>query len=216
MKKLYKILIKQQQQIINNMKVLHEFKQKIGSGDSEKEYTIKLKDISRRDRANLSVVYNAEYGKALARGLAPHSVLRKSAINSGGLLANSDIERAEELYRSVMAKLNEKTALLVDKEYDKAEALNKEIESLWAEYQEYEKPANLLYSRSAEFEAEKNAVMWVVLSSTYIEDGEGSGEAFPGGTDESRLNYYYECAEAERELETKVFDKSYSCFHPSV
>lgn len=198
------------------MKVLHEFKQKIGSGDSEKEYTVKLKDISRRDKANLAVVYNAEYGKALSKGLAPNSTLRKRVLDGGGLLTKSEIEKSEELYRSVISKLNEKTSLTAEGKTEEANSLNTEIEDLWAEYQEYEKPANILYSRSAEFEAEKNSVMWAIFTLTYINKDEVDREVFPGATHDSKLNYYYECLDQEKELEIDIFDKAYACFAQAI
>lgn len=196
------------------MKILHEFTQKVGT-ENVKEYTIKLKDLSRRERENFEVVYNAEYGKALAKGLAPHSTLRKSAIDAGGLLAKQDIERADELYRAVIEKSNEKQLKILNGETDFSE-IDDEIQKLWEEYQEYEKPATLLYFRSAEFEAEKNAITWAVLNFTFVESNGKDVELFPGGTDGSRLDYYYECLESEKELEKNVFDKSYLCFHAAI
>ncbi len=188
------------------MKTLHEFKQKVG----DKEYNIKLKDMSRRDREELAVVYNAEYGKALAKGLATHAALRKNIVDSGGFFSQKEIERMEELYRLIVAKSNEFQALELEKK-DSSE-IKAEIEDLWAEYQEYEKVSTALYSRSAEFEAEKNTVTWAVLNFTFADDR----ELFPGSTNDSRLNFYYECVESGKELEVKVFDKAYGCFYQVI
>ena len=189
------------------MKTLHEFKQKVG----EKEYSIKLKQMSRRDREDLAIFYSAEYGKALAKGLAPHLVLRKSVIDSGGLFSQKDIERMEEISRAITTKTNEYQKLELEKQ-DSA-AVREEIESLWSEYQEYEKVTTMLYSRSAEYEAEKNAVTFAVLNFTYFDSNGEDKELFPGSTNDSRLNFYYECVEAEKELETEVFNKAFLCYH---
>jgi hypothetical protein len=188
------------------MKILHEFKQKVG----DKEYNIKLKQMSRRDREDLAIFYSAEYGKALAKGLAPHLILRKNVIDSGGLFSQKDIERMEEISRAISSKSNEFQRLELEKQ-DSAE-IRKEIEDLWAEYQEYEKVTAMLYSRSAEYEAEKNTVTYATLNFTYVDDS-GERELFPGSTNDSRLNFYYECDEANKELEIEAFNKAFSCYH---
>lgn len=199
------------------MKILHEFKQKVSVGSpDEKEYTIKLKQLTRRDKEDLSVIYNAEYGKALAKGLAPHATLRKNAIDSGGLLAKQEVERAEEVYRAVFVKGNElQLAVTEKKSEEEINAIQKEIDDLWAEYQEYEKPATQLYSRSAEFEAEKNCVTWAVLNFTYLFTDK-EVELYPGSIFDSRLNYYYECVDGAKELEIKAFEKAYACFYQAI
>lgn len=188
------------------MKILHEFKQKVG----DKEYNVKLKQMSRRDREDLAIVYNAEYGKALSKGLAPHSSLRKNIIDAGGLFSQKDIERMEEISRAIMVKSNEFQAL--ESEKGDTSQIKQEIEDLWMEYQEYERATSILYSRSAEYEAEKNTVTYAALNFTYVDEG-GERELFPGSTNDSRLNFYYECVEGDKELETKVFDKSFSCYY---
>ena len=191
------------------MKTLHEFKQKVG----EKEYSIKLKQMSRRDREDLAIFYSAEYGKALAKGLAPHLVLRKNVIDSGGLFSQKDIERMEEISRAIVTKSNEFQNLELEKQ-ESSEA-RKEIEDLWSEYQEYEKVTAMLYSRSAEYEAEKNTVTYATLNFTYLDDAGQEKELFPGSTNDSRLNFYYECVENEggKELEVEVFNKAFLCYH---
>ena len=199
------------------MKILHEFKQKVSVGEETKEYTIRLKQLSRRDKEDISVVYNAEYGKALSKGLAPHMTLRKNAIDSGGLLAKQEVERAEEVYRAVFAKGNELQLAVAEKrQEDEISKIQQEIDDLWKEYQNYERPSAELYSRSAEFEAEKNCVTWAVLNFTYVLNGEREEELFPGSIADSRFNYYCECVDNNKELEKIVFDKSYGCYFQAI
>lgn len=177
---------------------------------SEIPVEINLKLLSRRDRERLAVVYNAECGKAMNEGLQPWETLKKSVIDSGGIFAKKDFERMDEIIRAIQTKSNE--VQLAVTEGRPVGDIEQEIKDLLEEYAEYERPKSELYSRSAEYEAEKNTVIWAVLNFT-VYGGPDYLSVFPGSTTESRLNFYYQCCDENRELEQEVFEKSYICFH---
>jgi hypothetical protein len=195
------------------MKALHNFTVKTG----DKETEITLKALGRRDREDLAVIYNAEYGKAVQRGLAPYAALRKSAIDAGGLWSESEVNRADEITRQIV-RINNEIQLAVADNADVNLADKRDVlTSLLEEFQAYKHPETVLYSRSAEYEAEKNATTWAVLHYSLTKDEKGEWVyIFPGTTTESRLTFYYECAEAEKQFELEVFRKGYLCFYHHI
>jgi hypothetical protein len=171
---------------------------------------INLKLLSRRDKERLAVVYNAECGKAMNEGLQPWDTLKKSVMDSGGIYAKRDFERMDEIIRTIQAKSNEVQKAVVDGA--PIEDLEREISDLLTEYAEYEKPKTELFSRSAEYEAKKNTIIWALLNFTAFKGPEYLS-VFPGSTTESRLNYYYQCCDEDKQFEQEVFDKAYLCYH---
>lgn len=192
------------------MKILYKFKVKVG----EQEHEIALKDLGRRDRESLAVVYNAEYCKAINKGLLPWAALRKSALDSGGFWSNNEVNYADGIVRKIQEVSNEIQKLTTE-EKDVSE-LKKNLESLMAEFQEYKQPETELFSKSADYEAKKNSIVWIVLKMTFVKKDDYEF-LFPGISDESRLDYSYECFDSEtKELEKKAFEKAYMCFYHAI
>lgn len=172
-----------------------------------------LKQPSRRDREDLAVVYNSEYGKALSKGIQSFDSLRKAVLDNGGMFAKQDLERADDLIRLIQHKSNE--VQLYVTEGKPIDDLEREIQDLTNEYAEYEKPKTALYAKSAEYEAKKNTIVWAVLNFTFTKNQDYE-YVFPGATYESRLNHYYDCCDNDSDFEKEAFDKAYVCFHHHI
>lgn len=193
------------------MKELYRFKVVVGDREAE----VVLKKPGRRELEDFAVIYNAEEGKALSKGLLPYSILRKSIINSGGFWSDVEVSYADTLLRKMNETLNEIQLLTIENK-DTSE-LKSSLEVLTKEFQEYKRPESELYAKSAEYEAKKNTIVNIVLRSTFIKDGEEYKFVFPGSTHESRLECSYDYFDDETKLlEQKIFNKAFMCFYHAI
>lgn len=182
--------------------------------EKEVPVEVRLKLPSRRDKEQISFIYDGEYGKAIKGGLQPNDVLRRCLLDSGGAIAQKDLERAEELLKLITVKENEKTLAKVNNQEADVTALDEDLVKLYTEFQTFEKIQRDVYSRSAESRAEMKTVEWCVLSMTYV----GDAWVFPGVTDESRLNTYYDFCDDEEnhKWEMEVYNKASVIFYHHI
>lgn len=175
---------------------------------------IRLKLPSRRDREQIAFIYDGEYGKAIKGGLQPVDVLRRCLLDSGGAIAQKDLERAEELLKLIRVKENERTLAIVENENADISTLEEELKGMYNEFQVLEKLQREIYSRSAESRAEMKTVEWCVLSMTYC----GDAWVFPGVTDESRLTTYYDFCDDEEnhKWEIEAYNKATVIFYHHI
>ncbi len=149
-----------------------------------------LKLPSRRDREEISLVYNAQYGMALGKGLQPADVIKRSLLDSGGIVARQDLEVADDILKQYNQKRNEIIAAQLEKL--PTDELEKERLELAAQFERLEQPQREIYSRTAEFYAESKTVEWCVLNLSYYSQDKDYLPVFPGPTHDSRLTTYYE------------------------
>ena len=169
---------------------------------------------SRRDREEISFIYNGAYGDAVKRGLQTADVLRRALLDSGGVIAQNDLERADELTKLIIAKKNEILQKELEKEDIKDDA--EEYEALVAEFEKLERPQREIFARSADSHAQTKTVEWCVLNMTFYRDeNDNYIPVFPGNTTESKLNSYYEFCdnEDEHKWEVEVYNKATIVFY---
>ena len=172
---------------------------------------VSLKLPSRRDKEQLSFIYNGWYGKAIKGGLQPVDVLRRCMLDSGGAIARKDLERAEELIKIIPVKENEvKLAIAEGRPEEEYRDLIEEIGQLSMEFSAIEKLQRDVYSRSAESYAESKTVEECALAMTYI----GGELLCPGVTEESRSNLYYDyCDDPEMEWAVSALNKAIMIYY---
>jgi hypothetical protein len=205
------------------MKKLHEFKvsKKIVKKIEEKtEEGTLVKDVissedvgvyiklpGRREMDQMRMVNAAEVGKALAMGIQSREAMRTAIMNQGGFAyAKADLEELDKLLPELNKKRNQ-YQLLKSEGCDTTE-IEKEFQELYAQVQLMESRLLEVYEHSAETIAERETVLWSVLSLLYWNNG---SLVFSGHTEETRKNKYYEAADSpeEHEAENAAFQKAY-------
>jgi hypothetical protein len=175
-----------------------------------------LKLPSRRDREEISLVYNAQYGIALGKGLQTADVVKRSLLDSGGVITRQELERADEILKTFIQKKNE----LVAAEMEGADTtdLKQEIEDLTNEFTELERPQREIYSRTAEFYAESKSVEWCVLNMCYYKMDKDFYQVFDGPTTDGKLsNYYAMCDEPEKHMDKlDAYNKATLCYYHHI
>lgn len=159
--------------------------------DKEVPIGVTLKHPSRRDREEISVVYNGEFGNAIKRGLQTNDVMRRSLLDSGGILAQKDLERADELLRLITVKENEIQQKTIEKEDTSKD--NEDLQNLANEFERIERAQRDIFSRSVESHAQNKTIEWCVLNMSFA----GEDPVFPGNTHESKLSSYYDFCDDE-------------------
>lgn len=176
---------------------------------------IAFKKPDRKEDEEYTLVYDAEFSKALTSGIATYDMMRKAWLNSGGFEAEVDIEYLDNLFKSLNKAQNEYQKLYLEKASDdellKLEIELKEINRKILEYREREQ---VFFSKTAESRAQKKTIVWCVLNLMYIEkEIEGKTEyvpVFPGMNFEAKKNFYYDVVEeSDDSFEEKVFTKAF-------
>lgn len=171
-----------------------------------------LKLPSRRDREEISVVYNGEYGNAIKRGLQTADVMRRSLLDSGGIIAQKDLERADELVKLITAKQNEIQEKTLNGE-DLTSASD-DLQTLVNEFEQIERPNREIFARSVESHAQNKTIEWCVLNLSF----EGDHHVFPGATHESKLSSYYDFCDDEEnhKFELEVYNKATIVYYHNI
>ncbi len=163
--------------------------------DKDVPVEVHLKLPSRRDREEISLVYNAQYGMALGKGLQTADVVKRSLLDSGGIIARQDLERADEILKMYQQKENE----IIEAKLEglSVEDLEQERRELSAQFAELEEPQREIFSRTAEFFAESKTVEWCVLNLSYFKTDKDYYQVFGGATPDSKLTTYYDWCDEE-------------------
>ncbi len=205
------------------MKKLHEFKvskkivtkveEKTEEGTlvkdviSSEEVGVYIKLPGRREMDQMRMVNAAEVGKALAMGVQDRTSMRKAILDQGGFsYAKVDLEELDKLLPELNKKRNEYQ--LKKAEGEDTSEIEKEFRDLYAEVQQMESRLLDVYEHSAETIAERETTLWAVLNLLFWENGQ---PVFPGHTDETKKNKYYEAADSPEEYQTEneAFQKAY-------
>jgi hypothetical protein len=181
----------------------------------EKEVPVEvhLRQPSRRDREEISIVYNGEFGNAVKRGLQTSDVLRRALLDSGGIVAQNDLERADELVKLIIAKQNEIVQLKMENT-DISDAED-DLNTLTEEFERLERPQREIFARSAESHAQNKTVEWCVLNMSMTKGERDYLYIFPGANSESKLSSYYDFCDDEKahEWEIAVYNKATVVFY---
>lgn len=205
------------------MKKLHEFKvskpivtkveEKTDDGVlvkdvlSSEEVGVYVKLPGRREMDQMRMVQAAEFGKAVSMGIQSREAMRTSILNQGGFAyAKADLEELDRLLPELNKKRNEYQLIKADN--GDTSIIEKEFQEIYAQVQTMESRLLEVYEHSAETVAERETVLWSVLSLLFWSNGQ---LVFPGHTEETRKNKYYEAADdAEHfKAENSAFQKAY-------
>lgn len=212
------------------MKILYKFianktqkvEEKTDNGDGsfttklvDKPFPVEiyLKHPSRRDREDISVFYNGAYGAALKKGLQTADVIRRCLLDSGGTLAQHDLEQADQLLKELTLTANAIQEALLEKKDDSD--LQKQYSELLEAFEKIERSQREVFSKSAEAHAQNKTVEWCVLNFTFTQNEKKEYVyVFPGPTDEAKLSTFYEWADDEKhEFELGIHEKATVCYY---
>lgn len=164
---------------------------------------------SRRDKEEMSLVYNAKFSKCLALGIGTREMIRKAILDGGGgQHSKLDIERLDTLVKVLSEKLAKANDLSTEEE--KAES-QKEVDSIVEEIDQLENLYKGVFEHSAEYNATAEMISWCVLFLTK----EGANDVFLGPTFDSKTKNYYDAEDEDNKFLVDVYYKStviYYCY----
>lgn len=183
--------------------------------DKEVPVDVYLKHPSRRDREEISVIYNGAYGNALKQGLQTADVMRRCLLDSGGIIAQKDLERADELLKEITLKANEIQEITLAQ--GDLTGKEEELQELTNEFELIERPQREIFSKSAEAHAQNKTIEWCVLNLSFTKDKDYE-YVFRGPTFESKLESYYKACDDEDKhgFELAVYDKATVVFYHHI
>ena len=176
---------------------------------------IAFKKPDRKEDEEYTLVYDAEFSKALTSGIATYDMMRKAWLNSGGFEAEVDIEYLDNLFKNLNKLQNEYQKLILEKASDdELLELENKIKDINKKVIEYREREQVFFSKTAESRAQKKTVTWCVLNLMYIEkEVDGKIEyipVFPGMNFETKKNFYYDVIEeSDDSFEEAVFTKAF-------
>lgn len=188
------------------MKTLYTYKkEKDGS-----EVEVAIKRLGRHDREEMALVYHKEFYKCLGSGISTEEMIRRAILdNGGGFLSKRDVEILHELYKEFSSLSAEVQRIKLDN--GNTDELDLKVKEVFSQIYEIESANKSIFSNSAEALANRKALTWAALYSSFIKNGDTYTYIFDGPTFDSKLaNYYDMCDDPEKyKFELQVFDRSY-------
>lgn len=166
-----------------------------------------LKLPGRKDMEMMRIVQSAEFGLAVGKGVQTRETMRTAILDNGGFsYAKMDLDELEKILPELNKKRNEYQLAKLDGR-ETAE-IEKEFTDLHSKVQEMEQKLTNVYEFSAETIAERNTIIWAVVNMTFWEDG---NYVFPGHTEESRMESYYDYFDEfeKHSAEIRAFSTAY-------
>lgn len=156
--------------------------------ESNEEKKAFIKFPGRREIDQMRIIQSAEMGKAIGLGVQTHEAMRNAILNNKGFeYAHIDLEEIDKISMDLKKKKDEYLKAVIDE--SATEILEKEIHELNLKIEEMRRNMEGIFQHSAESIAEREVGLWAVLNLTFWEDG---NPIFPGSTDESRKQQYYD------------------------
>ncbi len=169
-----------------------------------------LKQPSRRDRDEMTTVYNQEFHRCISNGINSEKMLMRAILDAnGGNYSGPERDRLFELEKLI----HEKTLKYhLDKlEGKEVGALAEEIINLEQEKRRIEFSFESIFDKSAESIASKKYLTWAALHMTFLKHEKDFVPVFTAPTFISKLDQYYDMNEDPEKyaFELRCFDKAY-------
>lgn len=171
----------------------------------DKEIPIVMRRPSTRELVEKELFYNIRLSKFIKKGINTKQMIFNAYRNAGGIESESEIKYIIDKAAEYDEKYNE--YLKAAGEGKPVELIIEELKDLFVEVEKYKLKIQEIYQNSAETAADRETIIYLTLMFTLWEDEK---PVFPGVSEESKFESYYEMFDDEEgfELEKKVFTKA--------
>lgn len=181
------------------MNTLHKF---VVEDENGKDKEVGLRKPTRREIDEADMEYSAYMSDCITRGILTKEMLLKRYKDFGGSLSEDELKGYRMLLKRMM-EINRQ--IQTTKAKKKREALEKELDDVFAAVQEVEQDQAELFGRTAEVIARNKTILWLALLLSY--DVKDETPLFDGMDHDERYDSYAEIEERDLDFAQRLIEK---------